>query len=60
MVLCGRLDGSYSVDSVDFAILANYWLQSNPLVDIAPPPAGDGIVDFKDLIVLFENWLAGK
>ena len=48
------------MDSVDFAILANYWLQSNPLVDIAPPPAGDGIVDFKDLIVLFENWLAGK
>jgi hypothetical protein len=53
-------DGDSDVDFFDYAILANSWLQSNPLVDIAPPPAGDGIVDIQDLAVLCDNWLAGK
>jgi hypothetical protein len=48
------------VDFFDFAILAGYWHQNNPLADIAPAPAGDGIVDIKDLAVLCDNWLAGK
>ncbi len=53
-------DGDSDVDFYDFDILADYWLQTNPLVDIAPMPAGDGIVDIYDLAVLCDNWLAGK
>jgi len=56
----GDFDNDCDVDFIDFAILANSWLQNNPLVDIAPPPEGDGIVDIKDLAVLCDNWLAGK
>ena len=59
-IFAGDFDGDCDMDIVDFAILANSWLQSNPLVDIAPPPDGDGIVDFRDLIILCDNWLAGK
>jgi len=58
--LTADFDGDSDVDFCDFAVLASSWLQSNPLVDIAPPPAGDGIVDIKDLAVLCDNWLAGK
>ncbi len=58
-VYIGDFDGECDVDFVDFAILASYWLQNAPLVDIVPPPAGDGIVDMKDLAVLCNNWLAG-
>jgi len=44
------------VNSPDFAVMANYWLQNHPLADIAPP-GGDGIVDFRDLAILMEEWL---
>ena len=53
-------DADCDVDFFDFAVLADSWLQNDPLRDIAPPPAGDGIVDIKDLAVLCDNWLAGK
>jgi hypothetical protein len=56
----GDFDSDCNVDFSDFALLASSWLQSNPSVDIAPPPAGDGIIDIKDLAVLCDNWLAGK
>jgi endonuclease/exonuclease/phosphatase family metal-dependent hydrolase len=49
-----------AVDFVDYAILSEYWLTDEPSVDIAPQPAGDGIIDERDLDVLCENWLAGK
>ncbi|MGA2070839.1 MAG: hypothetical protein ABSG97_05770 [Sedimentisphaerales bacterium] len=58
--LPGDLDADGDVDFFDFAVLADCWRQNNPLADIAPAPAGDGIVDIKDLAVLFGNWLAGK
>jgi hypothetical protein len=58
--LAGDFDGDSDVDSIDFAILANSWLQNNPFVDIAPSPAGDGIVDIQDLAAMSVNWLAGK
>jgi len=45
------------VDFKDFSILAQYWRQDEPSVDIAPLPSGDGKVDFKDLSLLAENWL---
>jgi lysophospholipase L1-like esterase len=48
------------VDFFDFTVLAKSWLQSNPLADIAPEPAGDGIVDIEDLAVLCDNWLVEK
>jgi len=45
------------VDFKDFSILAQYWLQDEPLVDIAPPPLGDQVVNFKDLAILARCWL---
>jgi hypothetical protein len=56
----GDFDADSDVDFFDFAVLAGHWRQNNPLADIAPAPAGDGIVDIKDLAVLCDNWLAGK
>jgi hypothetical protein len=56
----GDLNGDFGVDFFDFAVLAGSWGQNNPLADIAPVPAGDDIVDIKDLAVLCDNWLAGK
>jgi hypothetical protein len=56
----GDFDGDSDVDFYDFAVLADSWLQNDPLRDIAPPPFGDGIVDIMDLAVLCDNWLAGK
>ena len=56
----GDFDSQCDVDFVDYAILANYWLTDELLVDIAPTPAGDGIIDKRDLGILCENWLFGK
>ena len=56
----GDLDADGDVDFFDFAVLAGHWRQNNPLADIAPAPAGDRVVDIKDLAVLCYNWLAGK
>jgi hypothetical protein len=56
----GDFDGDSDVDFNDFAILADSWRQNNPLIDIAPAPAGDGIVDIKDFTTLCDNWLNGK
>jgi|GEM_PF-2661486 len=59
--LCGcasDFDGDCDVDFFDYAILANSWLEDDPLRDIAPPPDGDGIVDIYDLDILCDNWLA--
>lgn len=56
----GDLDRNCAVDFADFSLLADSWLQNDPLRDIAPPRAGDGIVDIYDLALLCDNWLAGK
>ncbi|UCF43979.1 MAG: right-handed parallel beta-helix repeat-containing protein, partial [Planctomycetota bacterium] len=56
----GDFDDDCAVDFVDYAILSDYWLMDEPSVDIAPQPAGDGIIDERDLDILCENWLAGK
>ncbi len=50
-------DGNAMIDFRDFAVLARYWMQSEPSLDIAPPPDGDGIVDYRDLAGLAEYWL---
>jgi len=44
------------VDLHDLAVLANYWLMSEPLADIVPPN-GDGVVNFLDFAKLAEEWL---
>ncbi len=48
------------VDWSDLAALCEQWLQVGAYsADIAPPPAGDGIVNFLDFVALAENWQAG-
>ncbi len=49
-------NGDGSVDFEDFAKLAQYWLQDESSVDVAPPP-GDLMVDMQDVVVLTEYWL---
>jgi hypothetical protein len=51
------LNGDGKVDFEDYCKLAQYWLQDESSVDLAPPPLGDGTVNRKDLAVLAENWL---
>jgi hypothetical protein len=53
----GDFDSDRNVDLIDFAILADFWLTDEPSVDIAPTPAGDGLVDTSDLAVLSDSWL---
>ncbi|MHC4160183.1 MAG: right-handed parallel beta-helix repeat-containing protein, partial [Planctomycetota bacterium] len=55
----GDFAGGCDVDLTDFSILADYWLTDELLVDIAPTPAGDGIVDERDLAIFVDNWLEG-
>jgi hypothetical protein len=49
------IDGT--VDFKDFSRLAQYWLQDESSVDIAPAPFEDGTVDLNDLAVFAEHWL---
>lgn len=53
----GDFDSDCYVDLYDYAVIAASWLQNDPLSDIAPTPAGDGMVDAADLAVLAEHWL---
>lgn len=60
----GDFDGQCDVDFGDFAILALAWLSEegdpeyDPAYDISIP--ADGVIDWRDLDVLADNWLAGK
>lgn len=51
--------GDGKINFEDYSILAQYWSEEEPSVDVAPTPLSDGIVNFKDLSVLVENWLTG-
>jgi parallel beta-helix repeat protein len=53
----GDFDSDCDVDFLDYAIQAQLWLTDELLADIAPTPAGDGLVDTSDLAVLYDNWL---
>ena len=57
----GDFEADGDVDLGDFVILGSQWLvgPGEPSADIAPG-GGDGIVDWLDLRVFAENWLAGK
>ncbi len=45
-------NGDAIVDAQDVVILIDHWLTGNWRYDLAPAPAGDGIVDVQDLFVL--------
>lgn len=57
VVSIADFDRDGKVDFKDFSILAQYWGEDEPLVDIAPAPLGDDIVNSKDLRVFAEHWL---
>jgi len=42
---------------LDFAHLAFWWRQAAGPLDVAPPPAGDGVVGYADLLGLSRYWL---
>lgn len=43
---------------LDFALLAQRWLEVEPTLDIAPPPDGDGVLGYPDLAGLATYWMA--
>jgi hypothetical protein len=51
-------NGDGKVDLKDFSRLAQFWLDNESSVDIAPETVSERIVDLQDLYVLAENWLA--
>lgn len=59
----GDFDGDGDVDFRDFAIIARAWLSNNgdpdwnPACDISEPE--DSIIDWSDLTVFTQDWLAG-
>jgi len=54
--LSSDFNGDGFVNIKDLLRLIESWGQDDPLVDIAPPPFGDGIVDALDLEVLMSYW----
>ena len=48
--------GDGHVNVADLVILASYWLSDEPSFDIAPPPNGDGIVNFLDFAEISKEW----
>jgi len=59
LIVSGRsladFNGDGLVDFEDLAELSDYWLQDEPLIDIAPP-GGDGIINFLDFAKFAESW----
>lgn len=47
------------VDLGDFSVLAQNFQLDNPAIDIAPYLDPDGIIDFKELLILSRHWLEG-
>jgi hypothetical protein len=44
-----------SADFDDLALLCDHWLEYDPVLDIAPAPVSDGIINFLDF-ALFADW----
>ncbi|MHC4110398.1 MAG: GC-type dockerin domain-anchored protein, partial [Planctomycetota bacterium] len=53
------MDNDGKVTFTDYCIFANEWSQGESPADIAPPPFGNGTVDFNDLGVFIDNWMTG-
>jgi hypothetical protein len=53
------------VDLQDLSAFSSVWMTTsgsanwNPQADLAPAETPDGIVNFSDLMILADNWLAG-
>ena len=56
----GDFEGGCDVDLADFAVMAQSWQLNNPAIDIAPYLDPDGIIDLGEMLILCDNWLAGK
>jgi len=54
--LSGDITCPDGVDNFDLAELCGQWLFYEIPADLAPPPAGDGIVDFADFDVFADQW----
>jgi hypothetical protein len=48
-------NGDCIIDYEDLSILVSFWLQNEPLVDIAPE-GGDGIIDMFDYARFAQDW----
>lgn len=48
------------IDFRDVCILGQYWSGNESSVDVAPPPAGDDVINHKDLAVLLSHWLTAS
>jgi hypothetical protein len=44
------------VDFEDLKILVAHWLADEPSIDIAPPGAPDGIINFREFALLAQDW----
>ncbi|MHC4477289.1 MAG: S8 family serine peptidase, partial [Planctomycetota bacterium] len=51
------LNDDHQVNLRDFSKLARYWMKDEALVDIYPPPRGDGVIDVRDVVTMGEYWL---
>ncbi len=49
-------NGDRKVDGQDLTLLLDHWGGNDPAFDIAPPPAGDGLVDIQDQEGLLHYW----
>jgi len=56
----GDFTGEGKVNFRDFADMAEFWRRYKLILDIAPPPEGDGVINAKDLLLFAENWLTGN
>ena len=53
----GDLTGNLITNFADLAIIAQFWLEDEPSVDIAPLNEGDGINNFLDFSIVAKHWL---
>jgi lysophospholipase L1-like esterase len=42
---------------LDFGHVGRWWRQAEPTLDVAPPPAGDGLIGYADLLGLGRYWM---
>jgi hypothetical protein len=58
----GDLDGNCAVDLADLAMMAAAWMAdpADRTIDIAPGPAGDGVINILDFAILAEHWMEEK
>ena len=45
------------IDKLDLLILAQFWLQDNPTLDIAPLSTPDGIINLHEFSLLTQPYL---